>query len=247
MSAWERLSVRRLKLSKVPLVKKALFSLAFVAASGVYVAAANHVLPLGDNDGAVAVKQTAAPIDVSPIASAASATPLLASSQPASSELAPIIAEVAPAPTRPPAPPALVSHTPVAQAAPSPMPPLPRPRPTPSDAAIQQATSTDVAASTGSGYRDGTYTGSSENAYYGRVQVQVTVANHQVAGIKVLSYPSDRRTSRYINSQALPLLQQEVIAANSANVDTISGATLTSEAYIRSLGTALRQAGTAGA
>jgi uncharacterized protein with FMN-binding domain len=127
------------------------------------------------------------------------------------------------------------------------MPPLPRPRPTPSDAAVQEAASTDATASAGSGYRDGTYTGSSENAYYGRVQVQVTVANHQVAGIKVLSYPNDRRTSRYINSQALPLLQQEVIAANSGNVDTISGATLTSEAYIRSLGTALRQAGTAGA
>ena len=112
---------------------------------------------------------------------------------------------------------------------------------------MHRAASTAVTASSGSGYRDGTYTGSSENAYYGRVQVQVTVSNHAIAGIKVLSYPSDRRTSRYINSQALPLLQQEVIAADGANVDTISGATLTSEAYIRSLGTALRQAGIAGA
>jgi uncharacterized protein with FMN-binding domain len=231
-------------------VKKALFSLAFVAASGVYVAAANHLLPIVDNDsaGAVAVRPTAAPIDASPIAPAASAAPLLASSQPASSEPAPIIAEVAPAATLPPAPPAPVSRAPaVAETATSPMPPLPRPRPTPPATDVQQAASTTVAASTGGGYRDGTYTGSSENAYYGRVQVQVTVANHQVAGIKVLSYPNDRRTSRYINSQALPLLRQEVIAADSANVDTISGATLTSEAYIRSLGSALRQAGTAGA
>src|SRR3569833_347791 len=108
MSAWKRLSFRRLKLSKVPPVKKALFSLAFVAASGGYVAAANHLLPRGDDDGAVAVKQTAAPVDVSPIAPAASATQLLASSQPASSEPAPSIAEVAPAPTRPPAAPVLV-------------------------------------------------------------------------------------------------------------------------------------------
>lgn len=229
-------------------MKKALFSLAFVAASGAYVAATNHVLPLGDNDATVAVKQTAAPVDISPTTPTASATPLLAVSQPASSEPAPIIAEVAPAPTRPIPLRAPVSRTPVvAQAAPSPLPPLPRPRPTPSPAAVQQAASTDVAASSSSGYRDGTYTGSSENAYYGRVQVQVTVSNHQVAGIKVLSYPNDRRTSRYINSQALPLLQQEVIASDGANVDTISGATLTSEAYIRSLGTALRQAGTAGA
>ena len=85
----------------------------------------------------------------------------------------------------------------------------------------------------------------SENAYYGDVQVQVTVTNHQVASIKVLDYPSDRRTSRYINSQALPILKQEVIAAQSANVDTVSGATLTSEAYIRSLGNALQQAAAA--
>jgi uncharacterized protein with FMN-binding domain len=231
-------------------VKKALFSLAFVAASGAYVAAANHLLPLRDNAsaGAVALKQTAAPIDVSPVAPAASAVPMLAAPQPASSEPAPIIAEVAPAAPLPPAPPAPVSRAPiVAETAPSPMPPLPRPRPTPSAAAVQRAASTTVATSTDSGYRDGTYTGSSENAYYGRVQVQVTVANHQVAGIKVLSYPNDRRTSRYINSQALPLLEQEVIATNGSSVDTISGATLTSEAYIRSLGTALRQAGTAGA
>jgi uncharacterized protein with FMN-binding domain len=228
-------------------VKKALFSLAFVAASGVYVAAANHVLPLRDNDGAVDAQQTAAPVGVSPIAPAASAAPLLASSQPASSEPAPIIADVAPLATPLPASRAAIPRTPIAQTTPSPIPPLPRPRPTPSAAAVQEAASSTVAAADSSGYRDGTYTGSSENAYYGRVQVRVTVANHRVAGIKVLNYPSDRRTSRYINSQALPLLQQEVIAANSSDVDTVSGATLTSEAYIRSLGTALRQAGTAGA
>ena len=43
------------------------------------------------------------------------------------------------------------------------------------------------------------------------------------------------------------MLKQEVIAADSANVDTVSGATLTSEAYLRSLGNALQQAGGAGA
>ena len=75
----------------------------------------------------------------------------------------------------------------------------------------------------------------------------MTVTNHAIASIKVLNYPSDRRTSRYINSQALPMLQEEVMAADSANIDTVSGATLTSEAYIRSLGTALQQAGAAGA
>jgi uncharacterized protein with FMN-binding domain len=124
------------------------------------------------------------------------------------------------------------------------MPPLPRPRPTPpAPAAIQPAASTNTSATSIAGYADGTYKGGDENAYYGRVQVQVTVTNHQVASIKVLDYPQDRRTSRYINSQALPRLKQEVIAAQSANIDTVSGATLTSEAYIRSLGSALAQAG----
>jgi len=229
-------------------VKKTLFSLAFIAASGAYVAAANHLLPLPDDEAPTLAKPAVAPVDTAQALASSSAAPLPASSRPASSEPAPVIAEVAPiaqpqvtAPATPSRP--LV----VAETAVPAMPPLPRPRPTPPVALVQQAASTDVAASTGSGYRDGTYTGSSENAYYGRVQVQVTVANHRVAGIKVLNYPSDRRTSRYINSQALPLLQQEVISANSANVDTISGATLTSEAYIRSLGTALQQAGAAGA
>jgi len=130
--------------------------------------------------------------------------------------------------------------------APITLPPLPRPRPTPPPAAIQSAAST-AAARSGGGLQDGTYTGSSENAYYGRVQVQVTITGHRIAAIKVLDYPKDRRTSRYINSQALPLLQQEVVAASSANVDSVSGATLTSEAYLRSLDKALSQAGGASA
>ena len=54
--------------------------------------------------------------------------------------------------------------------------------------------------------------------------------------------PSDRRTSVMINRQALPMLRDEVVQAQSANVDVISGATLTSEAFIRSIGGALQQA-----
>ena len=204
-------------------MKTALFSLAFVAASGVYVAAANHMLPISlhDGDAPMLTTDSAAPASPSPVAPAASIGPLVDSSVSSSGEPAPVVAEVAPAP----------------------MPPLPRPRPTPPAVAIQNAATTDTAAAASSGYRDGTYTGSDENAYYGRVQVQVTVTNHQIASVKVLDYPQDRRTSRYINSQALPQLKQEVIAADSANIDTVSGATLTSEAYIRSLGSALQQAG----
>ena len=97
-----------------------------------------------------------------------------------------------------------------------------------------------VAAHTG--YTDGSYTGPVADAYYGVVQVQAIVQGGRLAGINVLQYPSDRRTSVVINRQAVPMLRDEVISAQSANVDIVSGATLTSEAFIRSLDSALSQA-----
>jgi uncharacterized protein with FMN-binding domain len=118
--------------------------------------------------------------------------------------------------------------------------PLPLPRPAPG-ASVRQTQSVAPPAST-TGYRDGSYIGTDENAYYGRVEVQVTVAGGQISNVKVLDYPSDRRTSRSINGEALPILAQEVIQAQSAQIDAVSGATLTSGAYIRSLGNALRKA-----
>ncbi len=88
-------------------------------------------------------------------------------------------------------------------------------------------------------YSDGVYTGPAVDAYYGIIQIQAIVQNGQLAGIKVLRYPSDRRTSVAINRQALPMLRDEVISAQSSEVDIISGATLTSEAFIQSLRGAL--------
>lgn len=99
-----------------------------------------------------------------------------------------------------------------------------------------------VASATGSGYADGVFTGPAVNAYYGIVQVQAIVKDGRLARIKMLQYPSDRQTSIAINRQALPMLRDEVIAAQSANVDIISGATLTSEAFRKSLSGALNQA-----
>jgi len=230
-------------------LKKTLFSLAFVAASGVYVAAANHLFTPPDEETANAVAVPAAPVGTKPsvqpsrlvVAPAAAATP--SDRAGTNSTLPPAEIVSAPAPVRPVKPAA--APVIVAEETPAPVvtPPLPRPRPTPPAKLVQ----TQVAANDSSGLRNGTYTGPSENAYYGRVQVQVTIAGQKIASVKVLDYPQDRRTSRYINSQALPLLQQEVIAADSANVDTISGATLTSEAYIRSLSSVLQQAGAANA
>lgn len=86
---------------------------------------------------------------------------------------------------------------------------------------------------------DGTYTGQSADAYYGNIQVQVVVQNGAIAGFKLMSYPSHTGTSIAINRQALPILAQEVIAAQSAQVDFVSGATLSSEAFLRSVASAL--------
>ena len=92
-------------------------------------------------------------------------------------------------------------------------------------------------------FRDGAFTGQVFDAYYGEVQVQARISGGCVASIDVLQFPADRRTSRKINDQALPMLQSEVIWAQSGRIDIVSGATLTSRAYIASLKDALAQAG----
>ncbi len=92
-------------------------------------------------------------------------------------------------------------------------------------------------------YRDGTYTGDVADAYYGNVQVQVTVSGGKISDVQFLQYPNDNRTSQFINSQAMPVLRSEAISAQSANVDGVSGASATSGAFIQSLGSALSKAG----
>jgi uncharacterized protein with FMN-binding domain len=92
------------------------------------------------------------------------------------------------------------------------------------------------------GYRNGTYTGPPVDVFYGLVQVQVVIQNGQIANVQFLQYPNDRRTSVEINNQAMPWLTQEAIQAQSANVDIITGATLTSEGFATSLQAALQSA-----
>ena len=92
-------------------------------------------------------------------------------------------------------------------------------------------------------YTDGVYVGPTTDAYYGPMQVQVTVKGGRIVALDALQYPSHRSTSRSINAQALPILEQELIAAQSTRVYAVSGATLTSRAYLQSVAAALRQAG----
>jgi len=90
--------------------------------------------------------------------------------------------------------------------------------------------------------KDGTFTGSEVDAYYGWVKVQTIIQGGRITDVHFLEYPQDRRTSQRINSFAVPNLQQEAIQAQTANVDIISGATLTSEAFRVSLQAALDSA-----
>ena len=91
-------------------------------------------------------------------------------------------------------------------------------------------------------YKDGTYTGSVEDAYYGLVQVQAVISNGRITDVIFLQYPNDNQTSRDINGQAMPLLKQEAISVQSANVNGVSGASSTSPAFQASLTSALSQA-----
>ncbi|WP_201411055.1 FMN-binding protein [Mesorhizobium sp. J8] len=116
--------------------------------------------------------------------------------------------------------------------------PIPQPRPDYPPARIIHA-GMKLAAH---GYTDGVYTGPPADAYYGIIQIQALVQGGRVTALKVLKYPNDRRTSVSINRQALPMLRDEAISAQSADVDIISGATLTSKAFIQSLGGALKKA-----
>jgi uncharacterized protein with FMN-binding domain len=94
-----------------------------------------------------------------------------------------------------------------------------------------------------SGLKDGTYTGPQVDAFYGLVQVQTVIQNGKIKSVQFLQYPQDRRTSARINQVAVPYLQQEALQAQSANVNIITGATLTSEAFMMSLQSALGKAG----
>lgn len=93
-----------------------------------------------------------------------------------------------------------------------------------------------------SGYRDGQYIGDVTDAFYGNVQVKAVIQGGRITDVQFLSYPNDRRTSIEINSQAMPILTQEAIQAQSAQVDIVSGASATSGAFIQSLQSALSKA-----
>jgi uncharacterized protein with FMN-binding domain len=92
-----------------------------------------------------------------------------------------------------------------------------------------------------SGYTDGVYLGSAEYTEWGDVQVQVTIGDGGIVDVAAVQYPTGRKSSN-INAQALPMLEADAIAMQSADLDIVSGATYTSRTYADSLQAALDQA-----
>ena len=89
----------------------------------------------------------------------------------------------------------------------------------------------------------GTYTGDVAQTRWGPVQVAITVASGKITAVDVVQYPNGNGRDEEINAQALPILKQETISAQSAQVDTVSGATVTSDGYLSSLQSAIDKAG----
>ncbi|MCE9621845.1 MAG: FMN-binding protein [Actinomycetia bacterium] len=86
---------------------------------------------------------------------------------------------------------------------------------------------------------DGVFVGVPDTNRWGTVQVQIVVSGGLLTDVEVLSYPDDDRKSVRINERALPTLTAEALAAQDANIDSVSGATYTWQSYTISLQSAL--------
>ena len=88
----------------------------------------------------------------------------------------------------------------------------------------------------------GSFTGSDVPNRFGDVQVKVVVSNGHITDLQAVQLPSDRARSAYISQVAGPILRSEVLQAQSARIDIVSGATYTSQSYAQSVESALQQA-----
>lgn len=104
------------------------------------------------------------------------------------------------------------------------------------------STSSGPASSSGATYKNGSYTGSVADAQWGYIQVKAVIAGGKITDVQFLQYPNERERSVEINGYADPQLTQEAIQAQSAQVDIVTGATDSSEAFMQSLSDALSQA-----
>jgi uncharacterized protein with FMN-binding domain len=154
-------------------------------------------------------------------------TPLVSVPMPEASSTPALAVTPASMPTPTPTPMATSTSMPTPAAAMPTATPAPSPTPTPQWVGL---------------YKDGSYTGSPADAYYGSIQVQAVVAGGRLIDVKFLQYPNHTRTSQRINQQVMPWLTQEAVQAQSAHINVISGASATSYAFAQSLTSALAKA-----
>jgi uncharacterized protein with FMN-binding domain len=109
--------------------------------------------------------------------------------------------------------------------------------PSPSASASGSASASPSASATSEAAK--TYNGSVASTRWGDVQVTITVAGGKITDVGVPIYPSENGRDQEINAYALPTLRQETLDAQSASINTVSGATVTSDGYIQSLQAAL--------
>jgi uncharacterized protein with FMN-binding domain len=89
---------------------------------------------------------------------------------------------------------------------------------------------------------NGTYSGAVAETRYGPVQVEIVVSGGKITDVKALQLTNAEQRSVEISNEAAPVLRSEVLAAQSASVATVSGATFTTEGYLTSLQSALDKA-----
>jgi len=112
------------------------------------------------------------------------------------------------------------------------------------DTGSDTSAGTSSSTSGSSGANDSqTVTGRVVQTQWGPVQVQITTAGGEITSVEVLQYPSGNGKDVEINNHALPVLVDETLSAQSADIDMVSGATVTSTGYLGSLQSALDQAG----
>lgn len=104
------------------------------------------------------------------------------------------------------------------------------------------SSASSASSSTSSGLKDGTYSGKSVSTQRGDVQVQIKVSGGKITTVNVLKYPSDNHHSQKINDRALPVYKKEAVEAQSADIQQVSGATVTYEGFTQSLQNAITQA-----
>ena len=113
----------------------------------------------------------------------------------------------------------------------------------PSTPAPSSSASSSSSSKSSSSSGSKTYTGSVAQTRWGPVQVEITVASGKITDVSVLQQPNGNGKDAEINDYALPILVKDTIDQQSAQIDMVSGATVTSDGYVSSLQSALDEAG----